>query len=412
MTDDEIWNKRYKLISSNVPIFFNKNLTIKIFEIGKCVNFIRKFCNEPSYSLMKLKQKLTLEIETEEKIRQKFENQKNLIFIEDNYDRITNKSIKIENNLEKLLEKNTRYIKALNFLMRLEDVTKLNLSMLPEIYSEIEVIHKEINKELISIIFKKFKFMNNLNSINRYLLLGQGDMMQYLMDLLFDELKKPANQLYKHNLQSILDTAIRASNAQYHDPDCLKKLNIKLMDKSLGDTGWDIFVMEYMIESPLTVIFSKDLLQKYQILFFFFWKLKRLEFSQNHQIWRNFMNYSHELKGKFENLRPHIHKSMLFNHKIIHFVSTLHNYLTLEVLETQYKRLVEKLNNIEYLDDLIQIHKNFVDSVIEQSLLNPDNSSIYKKILEIFDLILRFRNAQVNFYNYFIFLGSFNYYSL
>ena len=98
MTDDEIWNKRYKLISSNVPIFFNKNLTIKIFEIGKCVNFIRKFCNEPSYSLMKLKQKLTLEIETEEKIRQKFENQKNLIFIEDNYDRITNKSIKIENN--------------------------------------------------------------------------------------------------------------------------------------------------------------------------------------------------------------------------------------------------------------------------------------------------------------------------
>jgi len=50
---------------------------------------------------------------------------------------------------------------------------------------------------------------------------------------------------------------------------------------------------------------------------------------------------------------------MLFNQKIIHFGSTLLNYFTLEVLETQYKRIVEKLGNVEYLDDLIEKHQEF-----------------------------------------------------
>ena len=65
------------------------------------------------------------------------------------------------------------------------------------------------------------------------------------------------------------------------------------------------------------------------------------------------------------------------------------------MLETQYKKLLERLVNVEYLDDLISIHKDFVEKVIDQSLLNYENSSLYKKILEIFELIFRFKTSQV-----------------
>ena len=106
------------------------------------------------------------------------------------------------------------------------------------------------------------------------------------------------------------------------------------------------------------------------------------------------MTYSHTLKNRFEHLRPYIHKSMLFNGQIIHFVTNLHNYIALEVLETEYKKLVEKLPQIKKLDDLIQLHKKFVECVIEQSLLNSEYSLLYKKILQIFDLIFRFKTAQ------------------
>ncbi len=38
------------------------------------------------------------------------------------------------------------------------------------------------------ILFKKYKFEGHCNSIRKYLLMGQGDFMQYLMDLLSEEL--------------------------------------------------------------------------------------------------------------------------------------------------------------------------------------------------------------------------------
>ena len=166
------------------------------------------------------------------------------------------------------------------------------------------------------------------------------------------------------------------------------------MDSSTGDTGWDIFVLEYNVDIPLNVIFTRSLLKEYQKLFFFFWKLKRLEFSQDHQIWRDFMTYSQNLKYRFDHLRPYLQKSMLFNQQVIHFVTNLHNYIALEVLETEYNKILEKIPKIKKLDDLIDLHKKFLESVIEQSLLNSEYSVIYKKILQIFDLIFRFKTAQ------------------
>lgn len=44
------------------------------------------------------------------------------------------------------------------------------------------------NKQLLAIMFKKYKFEGHCNSIRKYLLMGQGDFMQYLMDLLSEEL--------------------------------------------------------------------------------------------------------------------------------------------------------------------------------------------------------------------------------
>jgi hypothetical protein len=43
--------------------------------------------------------------------------------------------------------------------------------------------------------------------------MGQGDLMEYLMDLLAEELQQTASQLHKHTLRAYLDTAIRSSNA-------------------------------------------------------------------------------------------------------------------------------------------------------------------------------------------------------
>lgn len=45
-----------------------------------------------------------------------------------------------------------------------------------------------------------------------------------------DSLSKPASLLYRHNLTSILETAVRSSNAQFDDPDILNRLGVQLLE--------------------------------------------------------------------------------------------------------------------------------------------------------------------------------------
>jgi len=390
--DDDAWNLKYQIIGKNVPNFMKREPTIKIFQVGKCIHFIRNFCKE-NYNLSNLKNILIYLIEKCEK-----HNKNNII----EEDRIINK-----NNFENIkfdygfdddkiiyeIESIHSCYEFINYLFNNSNQTEIfNISFINKIINNIDIIHKLINKDIVRILYEKFNFLSNLESINKYLLLGQGDMMQTLMESLFEELDKPANLILKHNLQSNLESAIRASNAHYKDKENIKKLDIKLLNPSPVDSGWDIFCLEYKVDTPLNIIFNSKLLKDYQKLFLFFWKIKHIKFSQINHILKKIKNLS--IHSKKNNLiKKIIRISIHFNQEIIHFITNLHNYFALEVLETQYKKLKNELSNINSLDELINKHKEFVNNIKKQCLLDENNITINKKIILIFDIILKFRTA-------------------
>merc|ERR1719500_1818371 len=108
-------------------------------------------------------------------------------------------------------------------------------------------------------------------------LLGEGDIMRYLLDLLEGELGQPATQLMPHNLAGILETAIRGTNTQYEDPDILGRLDVKLLEIQPGDTGWDVFSLDYKVTGPIGVVFTQDAMTQYLMLFNTLWRAKRME---------------------------------------------------------------------------------------------------------------------------------------
>ena len=65
-------------------------------------------------------------------------------------------------------------------------------------------------------------------------------------DLLGSELAKPADGLYRHNLTGVLESAIRATNAQYDDDEFKDRLDVRLLKESPGDMGWDVFSLEVL----------------------------------------------------------------------------------------------------------------------------------------------------------------------
>ena len=369
ISDDDIWNLKYQLIAKNVPNFMKREKIIKIFEVGKCIHFMRNYCNE-KFNLSNLK-----------------DNLNNLI--NDNNKNLSNTK---ENKIE--LDSLNNCYEFINYLFDNSGTeTVLDKSLLNLVNENIDLIHKLINEEIVKLIFNKFKFNSNLESINKYLLLGQGDMMQTLIESLFEELDKPANTILKHNLESCLENAIKASNSDIKDPENIKKLNVILLNASQGDIGWDIFCLEYNVQLPLKVIFSSKLLKDYLKIFLFFWKIKRIKYGQINHLWKKIKNINYNSNKNNTSIKKLIRTSIIFNQEIVHFITNLHNYFSLEVLETQFKKLKLDLSEVKDLDELIKKHKIFVENIKKQCLLDDDNKIIIIKISEIFDIILKFKKV-------------------
>lgn len=94
-----------------------------------------------------------------------------------------------------------------------------------------------IDQHLLSTVFSKYSFVKHCNALKRYLLLGQGDFIQTLMDLLGPDLGRKAQEMSEYQLNGSLDAAIRASNAQFDDADVLDRLRVKLAKPTATETG-------------------------------------------------------------------------------------------------------------------------------------------------------------------------------
>ena len=385
INEDDIWNFKYQLIAQKVPNFMKRDKTIKIFEVGKGIHFLRNYCQE-KFNLYNLNEILKNIIDNKNSI-------------------ISNNDIKEEEKQKFLseIESLNDCYEFINYIFdNLNNEKIMNISFIKIINNNIDIVHSLINEKIIKIIFSKFKFNSNLESINKYLLLGQGDMMQTLIESLYEELDKPSKSIIKHNLESYLNTSIKASNSDIKDAENIKKLNIILLDAAPGDVGWDVFCLEYNVELPLKVIFNNKLLKEYQKLFLFFWKIKRIKFGQINIVWNKIKNInlnSNKIKNK-SFLKKLVKTSIFFNQEIVHFITNLHNYFALEVLETQYKKLKIELTQVKNLNELINKHKIFVENIKKQCLLDENNRTLVIKLSEIFDIIFKFKKVFDVLYSY------------
>lgn len=157
----------------------------------------------------------------------------------------------------------------------------------------------------------RYHLLKHCFGIKKYIMLSAGDFIQHLMDIISPELEKHADRIFAHNMMGFIQHAARASNAQYDDEDTLSRLSahvltarsvilyfvfnvefqravritlIKLRfvcditQKSHGETGWDVFSLDYRVDLPISVVLHNDAMRKgYYRMFHFLWRLKRVD---------------------------------------------------------------------------------------------------------------------------------------
>ena len=59
----------------------------------------------------------------------------------------------------------------------------------------------------------------------------------------------------------------------------LRRLDARILEFSAGDTGWDTFVLEYKVESPINTVLDAQAMLSYQTIFSHLWRIKRVELT-------------------------------------------------------------------------------------------------------------------------------------
>uniref|UniRef100_A0A8C7QS61 Tubulin gamma complex component 3 n=1 Tax=Oncorhynchus mykiss TaxID=8022 RepID=A0A8C7QS61_ONCMY len=337
---DRLWHDKYSLRKSMIPTFITMDQARKVLLIGKSINFLHQVCHDRTSP-----------------------------------GKITPASKSTDSP---------------------KDAAELLSDLEGAFQGKIDAAYFETSKYLLNVLNQNYLLLEHLQAMRRYLLLGQGDFIRHLMDLLKPELARPATTLYQHNLTGILETAVRATNAQYDNAEILKRLDVRLLEVSPGDTGWDVFSLDYHVEGPIATVFTRECMSHYLRVFNFLWRAKRMEYILT-DIWKGQMCNAKLLKSMPE-LSGVLHQCHILANEMVHFIHQMQYYITFEVLECCWDELWNKVEKAQDLDHIIAAHERFLDSVISRCLLDTNSRSLLNQLRAIFDQIIEFQSAQDSLY--------------
>jgi gamma-tubulin complex component 3 len=256
------------------------------------------------------------------------------------------------------------------------------------------------NRHLVSLMMNQYSLGEHCLALRRFMLLGQGDFVEQLMDAAKGELGRNASEIYRHQLLGVLESALRQSNAQFCHPDILNRLTVKLLAPSDGEKGWDVFLLDYEITSPLHVVFSPLVMQQYDRAFIFLWKLRRVShalascWSEHMTLKRHLVScaqhFAHHAPDLEMELRQTLHKCGCLRNEMHHFVQNIHSYVMCGVLDSSWAKLQAGWRGCADLDQVIAEHRRYLACIEEGAFLSPGTEQVLAALKLLFDHALQF----------------------
>ncbi|OAP58710.1 hypothetical protein AYL99_07800 [Fonsecaea erecta] len=340
-----VWEEKYKVDSGMVPSIISSEFAKKVFLIGKSLNFIRNNCGDSDWVIK--------------------------------YSKSNSRSLDYANTA--------------------------NLAQ------SIDVAYRTTMSRLTHLMSTKFGLFTHLTAIKKYMLLAQGDFFDLLIESLAQHLDRPVNSMYRHNLTSQLEHAIRHSNAQYDDAEVLRRLDARMLELSSGEIGWDCFTLEYKISAPCDVVITQWANTQYLKIFNLLWRIKRVEYSLSSTCKRCMTGGRGVLAAVSDKLGNDWKRSRCVVAEMVHFVNQLQYYLLFEVIEASWKKLEEALHKPEAtLDDLIEAHTNYLNNITKKGLIGQQRhpvtgqqeDSLIVQVHHILKCMLAYREVIDSLYSY------------
>lgn len=244
--------------------------------------------------------------------------------------------------------------------------------------------YKEFSQKALELLFGNYKLRSHFRGLRQYLLLGQGDFIRHLMDLLQSELDKPSSECRFHNILQVLECAMRSTNAQYDEPDITNRLDCRLLDPPNPQaSGWDIFSLVYKVDGPISTVFTDEKVKDYIDIFRQLWRAKRVEHVLT-SLWSSQMFYTKKTIA-MPLISPIFHRANILLTEMIHFMQHFQNFIMFEVVECSWVELVAATEVARDVEEVIAAHDNYLRKIKKGTLCQKD--VLFDCILELQQLM-------------------------
>lgn len=298
------------------------------------------------------------------------------------------------------------------------------------------------------VLFSKHNIFLHFRNLKDVMLIGRSDLTAAIEIQGRQLLSGPALQLTAANLSELLTEGILTSSMRWLPENYKNSIQARILDMSHGTIGWEVFTLDYkLMDIPLELALDyKDASTQYFRLFNFLWSLRHFHFlltesfASSKDLSRRLgraANYILHPDEHFSWVKRNLRSVDLVRSKLNSFLISLIEYLSWDIVEESFeKRVVRKLfrtqaptqnpdladenillsfnpeffqhckntdllrglNTVKSvphnmndvtLDDLTDIHSDFLDKVANSKLLREYESSAMAEpyIDQIFGLL-------------------------
>ncbi|KAG2734538.1 hypothetical protein G9P44_002544 [Scheffersomyces stipitis] len=389
-------------IPTKIPTFISKRSGYKIFQIGKTLIFLAKYCKELNW-LNQYTHKYTTEI------------------------------FSVNGGLQS---------------MSINDVTEVVNNQYYDVMNYLTTVLQGPKNELYThlVNFKKIYFTDSNDFID--VLISKGTRI-------FEESSTNISSTY---LSQVITEAVNYSSMQHFR--YKNRVDARVLNPTHGNVGWEVFTVEYRIEDLAINYLLEPQMSQYLKMFHFVWKIKHLQFVLNN----NFVDATNlkknDLKSilqKYRKIRNTWNRSNIRERKIVwvtkafntsnlirahmqKFLNSLIGYISYDIIENNFNSIInrsyfktniaeEKFDNVESksllsslnpefvrsftvgsvnedhvdhnvneltIDEIIKKHEDYLRAITNFKLLSEDSlgkltqSSYISQIYEILHIIFKF----------------------
>lgn len=247
-----------------------------------------------------------------------------------------------------------------------------------------------------------------LRSMKHFFFLDQSEFLNQFLDNAASELKKPAKSASMTKIQSLLYMAVSnpasASSLDPHKEDLrvvfqtsnLFDWLLEIVTSSASAPGpmpsrdahetdrkkeesakkkdlltIDALAFDFEVKFPLSLVISRKAITRYQLIFRFLLGLRHLELSLTN-MWTEHKSAAWRKRSSSPDIEKWKRRIYILRAQMLQWVQHVLVFSTSDVLESNWKKLEDKLGRVATVDQLLREHVDYLDTCLKECMLTSD----------------------------------------